>query len=267
MNDDEDNNKNRENDQMQHAHFRERDFVPHKTGDTKNPPILIAVDGPAASGKGTLSRRLARRLNLAYLDTGLIYRAVGLAVVDAEVNIESEQAIIDLISSHGISKILSEENLENPMLRSDRAAKGASLIGRFPRVRTALLDYQREFAQNPPPSSDGTPYEGSILDGRDIGTVVCPNADLKLFIVANMETRARRRFKELQSKGIEVTYDAVLEDLETRDARDQSRETAPMKAATDAYVLDSSSLTQAEVLERSLDLVRATLVTRTAKLG
>jgi cytidylate kinase len=189
--------------------------------------FVVAIDGPAASGKGTLARLLADRFGLAYLDSGLLYRAVGRDVLAAGGDPTDEA------TAAAAAQRLDPATLGDPALRGEAAGRGASLVAVHPAVRAALLDFQRDFAARPP---------GAVLDGRDIGTVVCPGADVKLFVVAEIAARARRRFEELAAKGETVGYDAVLADLQARDARDRERAVAPLKPAADAVLLDTTNL-------------------------
>lgn len=204
---------------------------------------VIAVDGTAASGKGTLAKRLAKELGFAYLDTGKLYRYVGARLIARGIEPTDEAEAIAV--AQGLNATLKPEDLQNPDLGKDEIGQAASKVAAITGVRTALLDYQQNFAKNPPECASG-----AILDGRDIGTVICPDADLKLYIDANVEIRAQRRFKELQSKGISVTYDAVLADMLERDKRDSSRATAPMKPADDAIVLDTSTMSADDVFDK-----------------
>ena len=206
--------------------------------------MIIAIDGPAAAGKGTLARRLASSLNLAYLDTGLIYRAVGKKVILAGIDPENDEA------SEVEARTLCPEDLNMEGLRTDEVAQAASKVSAFPAVRAVLLNFQRNFATNPPVGKSGT-----ILDGRDIGTVVCPNADHKLFIIASMEVRAQRRVKELQDRGLEAIYSRVFEDMKERDARDSKRSVSPLEPAEDAYTLDTSRLDVNQVFAAALDII------------
>jgi len=216
---------------------------------------IIAIDGPAASGKGTLARALAEALGFAHMDTGALYRAVGYEVLQAGGNPE---ALADALNG---CKALAEklaggtEALSNPDLRREECGNAASRVAAIQPVRDALLDVQRNFAANP-----GEGYKGAVLDGRDVGTVICPDAPLKLYITASDEIRAIRRMKELQFKGISVTKSAVLEDMRARDARDKARKAAPLKAADDAIVLDTSDMTAAQVLETALEYAKKALV-------
>ncbi|MBM09502.1 MAG: cytidylate kinase [Magnetovibrio sp.] len=208
--------------------------------------MIIAIDGPAAAGKGTLAKRLAEHFELAYLDTGLIYRAVGKKMVDEGFNLESIE------KAESIAKALSPVDLEIEGLRTDEVAQMASKVSVIPGVRSALLEFQRSFAERPPAGK-----RGAVLDGRDIGTIVCPNANLKLFVTARTTIRAERRFKELQKRGLEAIYARVLEDIKERDARDSSRSASPLEPASDAYQLDTSALDSNQVFAEALEIVEA----------
>lgn len=217
---------------------------------------IIAIDGPAASGKGTLSRNLAKALNFAHMDTGALYRAVGFEVLSAGGNPDDEADSVHgaknlalKLGSGEVSAILG-----NPRLREEATGNAASRVASIQSVRDMLVDIQRSFARNPP-----APYRGAILDGRDIGTVICPDAPLKLYVTAGVEIRAQRRLKELQSKGLDVMYEAVLEDMRVRDERDSGRKAAPLRPAEDAVVIDSSDLTEGQMLEMALDYARQAL--------
>jgi len=203
--------------------------------------MIIAIDGPAAAGKGTLARRLADDLNLAYLDTGLLYRATGLGVLRAGGDPD------DPVAAGEAARALSPDHLSDPELRADATAQAASRVAVVPAVRAALLDFQRGFAANPPKGR-----RGAVLDGRDIGTVVCPHADVKLFVVASVEARAERRLKELRERGLEAIETRVLQDMKERDARDSQRDVAPLAPADDALVLDTTELTPDAVFETAL---------------
>lgn len=189
--------------------------------------MIIAVDGPAASGKGTIAKALARHYGLPHLDTGLLYRAVALTLLDAGGDLDDTGAAARAASD------LSAERLTDPRLRERAMGEAASRVSSVPEVRAALLSWQRRFADN---------ADGAVLDGRDIGTVVCPEARVKLFIIAAPEERARRRHRELLGRGEETTLAAILADIRARDARDSSRAAAPLKAAEDAVVLDTTEL-------------------------
>jgi cytidylate kinase len=208
------------------------------------PALVIAVDGPAASGKGTLARRLAAHLGYAYLDTGLIYRAVGLALIRQNLNEADPDAALRA------ARDLSPDDLNDPRLRSDDVAGMASQVAALPEVRAALIDYQRQFARQPPGRAKGV-----VLDGRDIGTIICPHADVKIFVDASVETRANRRVKELRERGVTAIYARVLQDMKERDARDRSRSAAPMVPAEDAYSLDTTNLDADAAFSEALEFI------------
>ncbi|MCJ2041344.1 (d)CMP kinase [Methylobacterium sp. J-059] len=189
--------------------------------------MVIAIDGPAASGKGTLAQRLARHYGLPHLDTGLLYRGVALTLLDAGASLDDEAAAARAAEG------LIADRLADPRLRDRAMGEAASRISAVPAVRAALLAWQQRFA--------GT-SAGAVLDGRDIGTVVCPDARVKLFITADAAERARRRHRELESRGETTTLAAILADIEARDARDAARSTAPLRAADDAVRLDTTYL-------------------------
>ncbi len=206
--------------------------------------IVIAVDGPAASGKGTLARRLATQFDFAYLDTGKLYRAVGLKVLRTGGDPEDEDA------AEAAARALDVLELDDPDLSGDEAASAASKVAAQGAVRAALLDFQRTFMATPP---DGK--AGAVLDGRDIGTVICPDATAKLYVTADVEVRADRRHKELLNRGEASIYPRVLDDLKARDERDTNRATAPLKPAEDADVLDTTDLDADAAFAAALRLV------------
>jgi len=220
---------------------------------------VIAIDGPAASGKGTLARRIAERLGFAWLDTGLLYRAAGMIALDLGADPGDERAAAQAAAALAV-RIAAEGPglLQDPRLRGDEAAAAASKLSAVGAARAALLDFQRAFARNP---LNGA--EGAVLDGRDIGTVVCPDAEVKLFVTAAVEERARRRVKELQARGQAAIYGPVLEDLKQRDARDSQRAVAPLKQAADAFLLDTSALDADQALAAALAMIDSVL-SRTA---
>ncbi len=189
--------------------------------------MIIAIDGPAASGKGTLAKRIAAHFGLHHLDTGLLYRAVARDVQ------RLGAALDDAERAAAAARALDPAELDDPDLRKPGAGEAASIVARIPQVRAALLEFQRSFARRPP---------GAVLDGRDIGTAVCPDADVKIYVTATPEVRAERRYLEMQGRGEAATYEGVLADIRRRDQRDASRDTAPMRSADDAFLLDTSNL-------------------------
>ncbi len=193
--------------------------------------MIIAIDGPVAAGKGTLARRLASALGYAYLDTGAIYRAVAARLLREGHDPEDEAA------AERVARSLRMADLAAPELRREDVGEAASKVASIRKVRRILLDFQRNFAAHPP---GGAP--GAVLDGRDIGTVVCPDADLKIFVTASPEIRARRRYEELRARGEAVDEATVLADLRRRDERDRTRADAPLRPAEDAHLLDTSNL-------------------------
>ncbi|TNF59099.1 MAG: (d)CMP kinase [Rhodobacteraceae bacterium] len=197
--------------------------------------FTIAIDGPAAAGKGTISRAVAAHFGLAHLDTGLLYRAVGRAVLGGADPVEAARS-------------LRAETLEDPALRTPEVAEAASRVAVIAEVRAALVDFQRAFAAR---------AGGAVLDGRDIGTVICPGAQVKLFVTASPEVRARRRFDELTDRGIGSDYAQVLEDVRARDARDAGRSAAPLKPAPDAVILDTTDLSIADAVARAVAVIAA----------
>lgn len=207
--------------------------------------MIVTIDGPAAAGKGTLARRLAKHLDYDFLDTGSLYRGVGLQVLRAG----GDPA--DPVAAQAAAEHLDLGLLGDPELRGEAAAKAASLVAAQPAVRAALLDFQRNFARRPPGG------RGAVLDGRDVGTVVCPDARVKLFITASLEARARRRLAELQAAGRAAIWSAILQDMQDRDARDSKRDVAPLKPAADAVVIDTTSLSPDQVFEAARAIVEA----------
>ena len=206
--------------------------------------MIIAIDGPAAAGKGTLARQLAVHFDLALLDTGLIYRAVGMNLMNAGADLEDANVALKAALN------LKSEDLKATDLRTDIAADAASRISAVPEVRSALIDFQRSFAENPPEGKNG-----SVLDGRDIGTIVCPEANVKLFITAGPEVRAERRYLELRERKHDAIYSRVLADMKERDERDSVRTVSPLVPAKDAFFLDTSVLAATEVFSMALDFI------------
>ena len=194
-------------------------------------PLVVAVDGPVAAGKGTLAVKLARHFGFAHLDSGALYRATAWRLLGGG----GDPA--DAAAARRAAEALAPEDLTAPELRDEAVGEAASVVAAMPEVRAALLDYQRRFAAEPP---GGAP--GAVLDGRDIGTVVCPDADVKLFVDATIEARAARRFRELVDRGEDTDFDQVLQDLARRDRRDSGRAAAPLKPAADAHLLDTTNL-------------------------
>ncbi|MBC7951895.1 MAG: (d)CMP kinase [Rhodospirillaceae bacterium] len=206
---------------------------------------IIAIDGPAAAGKGTLARRLAAELGYDYLDTGLIYRAVGMNLVRAGLD------PADVAKAEAAALALQPADLAADDLRNDEAAQAASKVAVIPGVRAALLEFQRLFAAQPPGG------RGAVLDGRDIGTVVCPQAPIKLFVTASLEKRAERRLKELLDRGLEAIPSTVLADMRERDERDTKRAVAPLIPADDAFVLDTSDLDADQAFAAAVEFIRS----------
>lgn len=202
--------------------------------------LVIAIDGPAASGKGTLARRIAETLGLPHLDTGLLYRAVGTRCL-------KDGVLEDEAASEAAARMLDLSTLDAEALRGSEAGAAASIVAARPSVRAALLDLQRAFAAQP---------GGAVLDGRDIGTVICPDAPVKLFVTAAPEVRALRRFKELAGRGSDLTLETVLADIRERDARDSGRASAPLVKAQDAVELDTSDLGIEDAFTAAMNIVR-----------
>ena len=216
--------------------------------------MIITIDGPAAAGKGTLSAYLAKHYKLAYFDTGMVYRAVGLDMVLQNLNVEDEKTAFKIAQNLTFEKMMALS--KHPDFRSDIGGSAASKVSALPKVRAALLKMQQDFALNPV-FADGTPANGAIYDGRDTGTVVCPNADIKLFITASSEVRAKRRYDEFVAKGMNTSYEKVLSDMIARDKRDQERASAPLKPAEDAILIDTSSLTAEQVINKAVEIIEA----------
>jgi cytidylate kinase len=204
--------------------------------------MIIAIDGPAASGKGTLAKRLAAHYGYKHLDSGLLYRGVAKAVLDAGKPADDKAAAI------AAAKVFDPLRYDESVLKGDEVAKAASLVAAIPEVRAELIAFQRSFAQSKP---------GAVIDGRDIGTVIAPSADVKIFVTASPEERARRRVLELQGRGESPDPEAVLADIHARDARDMGRATAPLKQAPDAYLLDTTHLGIDAAVRAAIDIVEA----------
>jgi len=197
--------------------------------------LTVAIDGPAAAGKGTISKAVASHFGFAHLDTGLLYRAVGAKVLSGA----------DPVAA---ARSLDTFDLENDDLRTPAVAQQASVVAAIADVRTALVAFQRDFAARD---------DGAVLDGRDIGTVICPQADVKIFVTASAQCRAKRRFDELVAKGVDITLETVLADVKERDARDSSRATAPLVPADDAVLLDTSELSIEQAVSDAIAIVKA----------
>lgn len=214
--------------------------------------MIITIDGPAAAGKGTLSQKLADKYKLAYFDTGMVYRAVGLQMILDNVDLSdikvAEQKAEELTFSKMIELSLHKD------FRSAQGGMAASIVSSYSGVRNRLLDMQRNFAKNPT-YADGTSAMGVVYDGRDTGTVICPDADFKLFVTASPEVRAKRRYNEFLQKGMEANYEDVLNDVKIRDERDANRKDAPMKPAVDAIILDTSDMGIEEVFLKTVSLI------------
>jgi CMP/dCMP kinase len=210
--------------------------------------FVVAIDGPAASGKGTLARRLADRFGFAHLDTGALYRATALLVL------EQAGDTSDPATAEAAARRVDMRMLSDPRLRGHALTAAASIVATIPGVRGVLLGLQRRFAAHPP-----APAKGAVLDGRDIGSVVCPEADAKIFLIASAEARARRRLTELRQQDAAAIYENVLQDMKERDARDSERRTAPLIAAPDAIVIETTMLDADAVFERACDLIERIL--------
>jgi len=205
--------------------------------------MIIAIDGPAASGKGTLGSRLAHHYGFRHLDTGLLYRAVAKAVLDGGKPPSDKTAAI------AAARSLDTAHLDRHALQSDAIGTAASIVSAVPEVRAVLLEYQRAFAAKPP---------GAVLDGRDIGTVIAPQAEVKIFLTASAEERARRRTKEMEKRGEKADFDAILADIRARDDRDTNRAISPLKPAQDAHLLDTTHLDIDAAIRAAIDIVEAT---------
>ena len=204
--------------------------------------MIIAVDGPSASGKGSVSRRLAEHFGLAYLDTGLLYRAVARDMLDQGLSLDDEESAVR------VAKSLDLQGLDDPRLRERRMGDAASRIAACAGVRQALLELQQDFASRP---------GGAVLDGRDIGTVVCPDADVKLYVTASPEERAHRRYLELCERGESFDEGEIYQDILKRDRRDQERTAAPLRKADDAHLLDTTNLDIEQAFKAALGLINA----------
>jgi CMP/dCMP kinase len=206
--------------------------------------MIIALDGPAASGKGTLARRLAAHYGLPHLDTGLLYRATARTLMDDDVRLD------DVAKAVSAARGLALTDFDEDRLRGREMGEAASVVAAIPEVRAALIDMQRAFARRP---------QGAVLDGRDIGTVIAPDATVKIFVTASAEARAQRRALELRGRGEAVDYHAILDDIKKRDARDRERSEAPLKPSSDAKILDTTDMNVEAALTAALAIVEAAL--------
>ena len=204
--------------------------------------MIIAIDGPAASGKGTLGKHLAAHFGLRHLDTGLLYRAVAKALLDHGAPLD------DRVGASAAARALDPARFDEAALKSHEVGEAASIVSTIPEVRAALVDYQRAFATRPP---------GAVLDGRDIGTVIAPDADVKIFVTASAQARARRRARELAAQGAAADEAEILADIERRDERDRSRAVAPLAPAPDAHLLDTTHLDIDAAVRAAIDIVKA----------
>lgn len=211
---------------------------------------ILAIDGTFSSGKGTLAKRLSAHYGFAYLDTGKLYRAVANKALDSDTCLNDASACAKLAGTLKLS------DLDNPVLKSGTVGAAASKVAVHTEVRAALFTFQKDFAVNP-----GAEYKGAVLDGRDIGTVICPDADVKLYVDAKPEIRAERRHAELLGYGEDITYETVFAQLTERDHRDMNRAEAPLKPADDAHLLDTTNLSIEAVVEAAKAIIAATLKT------
>jgi cytidylate kinase len=218
--------------------------------------MIIAIDGPSGAGKSTLGKMLAKKLNLLYLDTGAMYRAVGLAVLESETAFENTAKVAEIVENAKIELVGAPENLRVKLdgrdvskeIRTGAVGQAASIVSTISEVRKILVEHQRLLGENAP--------HGCVLDGRDIGTVVFPHADVKFFLTANPEARARRRYEEDLARGLDATYEKTFEEIALRDKRDISRADSPLSIAADAIVIDTSELNLTEVFERMTEIIR-----------
>lgn len=216
--------------------------------------MIITVDGPAAAGKGTLSQKLASKYGLSYFDTGMVYRAVGLQMLLNNNDLNDIKKAEEEAQNLTFQKMI--ELSKHPDFRSAQGGMAASIVSSYTGVRSRLLDMQRNFANNPI-FADGTPANGVIYDGRDTGTVICPHANIKFFVTATPEIRAKRRYDEFIAKGMSATYEDVLKDVKIRDERDSSRKDAPMKPADDAIIIDTSDMGIEDVFNKTVEIIES----------
>ena len=214
--------------------------------------MIITIDGPAAAGKGTLAAALAKKYNFAYFDTGMIYRAVGIQFIINNEDTKNEELAIKYAKELTYPKMI--ELSKNKLFRTPETGQAASITSVYPKLREALLKMQRDLAENPV-FEDGSKAEGIVFDGRDTGTKICPNAEIKLFLTASLEERARRRHKELEEKGFASDYNAIYNDIKARDDRDYNRQDAPLKPADDASIIDTTELNIDQVIEKVSQII------------
>lgn len=214
--------------------------------------MIITIDGPAGSGKGTIAAALAKKYKMAYFDTGMVYRAVGLQMVLDGNDLNDENKAAEIAANLTFPKMMALST--NKDFRSDVGSKAASIVSAYPQVRSALLAMQKNFANNSV-FADGTPADGVIYDGRDTGTVICPQADLKLYVIADLTIRAQRRCRDLNNAGHKISFEQVFADMKARDDRDQNRSTAPLKPAPDAVTIDTSNFQLEDSLKVIIPLI------------
>ena len=214
--------------------------------------MIITIDGPAGSGKGTIAAALAKKYKMAYFDTGMVYRAVGLQMVLDGNDLNDEDKAAEIAANLTFPKMMALST--NKDFRSDVGSKAASIVSAYPQVRSALLAMQKNFANNPV-FADGTPADGVIYDGRDTGTVIFPQADLKLYVIADLTIRAQRRCRDLNNAGHKISFEQVFADMKARDDRDQNRSTAPLKPAPDAVTIDTSNFQLEDSLKVIIPLI------------
>jgi CMP/dCMP kinase len=217
--------------------------------------MIIAIDGPSASGKGVIGRQLAEHFELAYLDTGLLFRAIGHDLITRNVDISDEKEALK-----SANKLL-DYDYENQELRTEKVGRHASIVSTYAEVRDAVLSFERNYGKSPPKNK-----KGAVLDGRDIGTVVFPDAYCKIFVTADLETRAKRRYEQLIESELKCIYEDVLQDLRDRDARDQNRKIAPLLPAKDAHIVDTTLLTVEEAIERIVNLIKVKQAQKSGRL-
>lgn len=220
---------------------------------------IITIDGPAASGKGTIARAVARAFDMTVLDTGLLYRVLGLEAHRLGISPHDEHHVTVLANDIAAELARTSVRLDDPELRGRTAGVYASVYAAIPGARAALIDFQRNFAVRPPVFTDGRHPSGAILDGRDCGTIICPDAPLKLYVTAHVDVRAHRRHRDLLDRGENVTYNDILQDLMARDHRDMTRATAPTLPAEDAVMIDTTSRSVYDIVSDVIDLIRSRL--------